>query len=213
MLSRICGYLQSTLVAGNRADRLAYLLASTLEDGDRVLDVGAGDGRISQLIFDQKPSVSIEGIDVLLQKDSFMPVRQFDGSRIPYEDNSFDVVVFVDVLHHTDNGVTLLREARRVAKRAIVIKDHTCDGFFAFRTLQFMDYFGNAYCGVNLPYLYWSKRRWDQVFAELQLTVREWKSKLQLYPIPASWLFERSLHFVAVLEPQESRADDHPIQR
>lgn len=208
MLSRICGYLQSAFVAGNRADRLAYLLASTLEDRDRVLDVGAGDGRISRQIFDQRPSVSIEGIDVLLQQDSFMPVRQFDGSRIPYEDNSFDVVLFVDVLHHTDNAVTLLREARRVATRAIVIKDHTCDGFFAFRTLQIMDYFGNAYCGVHLPYLYWPKRRWDHVFAELQLTVREWQSKLQLYPIPARWLFDRSLHFVAVLEFQESMTDD-----
>jgi 2-polyprenyl-3-methyl-5-hydroxy-6-metoxy-1,4-benzoquinol methylase len=41
---------------------------------------------------------------------------------LSYTKASFDVVMFVDVLHHTKDPMVLLREARRVARRAIVVK-------------------------------------------------------------------------------------------
>ena len=46
--------------------------------------------------------------------------------------------MFVDVLHLTDDPVLLLREAARVARNTIVIKDHTLDGFAAAATVRFM---------------------------------------------------------------------------
>ena len=42
----------------------------------------------------------------------------------------------VDVLHHTDDPMILMREAMRVTRQAILIKHHTLDGLFAGPTLR-----------------------------------------------------------------------------
>jgi len=67
--------------------------------------------------------VVITGIDVLVRDHAHGPVVKFDGTSIPFPDRSFDTLVFVDVLHHTNDPVLLLREAARVARNTIVIKD------------------------------------------------------------------------------------------
>ncbi len=115
---------------------LGTALADLLDDGARVLDIGCGDGFIDKQIGKARPDLTISGIDVLLRPDTHIPVELFDGTTIPYGDASVDVVMFVDVLHHTDDPEVLLREARRVARRAIVLKDHTRDGLLAFLSGQ-----------------------------------------------------------------------------
>ena len=65
--------------------------------------------------------------------------------RLPCADAGADVVLFVDVLHHTSDPLPLLAEARRVARQAIVIKDHLCDGWLADPTLRLMDWFGTPF--------------------------------------------------------------------
>lgn len=175
-------------------------LATLMPNGARVLDVGCGDGALAYSILQIRPDLEIRGIDVLIWKQTTILVDQFDGHVIPYDDESVDVVMFVNVLHHTEDPVGLLREATRVARRSIVIKDHTCDGLFANWTLRFMDWVGNIGLGVALPYEFWPKKRWMETFDKLGLKMSFWKSDLRLYPWPASWLFDRSLHFVASLD-------------
>ena len=63
-----------------------------------------------------------------------------------------------------------------------------------------MDWVGNAHHGVRLPYNYWSNMQWKSNFEKLNLVIDVWISKLSLYPKPASWLFDRKLHFVAKLK-------------
>ena len=64
--------------------------------------------------------------------------------------------MFVDVLHHTEDPMALLGEAVRVARKTIVVKDHTLNGFLAGPTLHFLDRVGNARHDVALPYNYTS---------------------------------------------------------
>ena len=183
-----------------RLIRLRDLLAENISAGERVLDVGCGDGQIASLIMHLRPDIDVRGIDVLVREKTKIPVSSFDGERFPFPDKSFDVVMFSDVLHHTKDPRVLLSEAARVSKRAIVLKDHTLDGPFAYSTLRFMDWVGNARHGVVLPYNYWPKRRWMETFNSMGLMVRNWKEDLRMYPFWADPVFGRSLHFVARLD-------------
>lgn len=193
------GRLHARHVADRRVARLADRLAPLLPAAARVLDVGCGDGAVARRIMDLRPDVQVSGVDVLMRPATAIPIEPFDGRHLPAGDRSVDTVMFVDVLHHTEDPRVLLREAQRVARRSIVIKDHTRNGWLARQTLQVMDWVGNAHHGVALPYTYWSGREWDAAFTELGLRIDRWTGRLGLYPLPASLFFDRSLHFTAVL--------------
>jgi SAM-dependent methyltransferase len=195
----LVGALHSRFVFGRRTLSLANHLANLIPPGSRILDVGCGDGTIDCLIMAGRPDISIEGIDPLLRPNARIPVRVFDGTTIPFPDRSFDVVMFVDVLHHTKDPRVLLREAARVG-HTVLIKDHFREGFLANETLRLMDWVGNARYGVALPYNYWSKSAWIVAFDELGLRPSTIKYRLNMYSIPLSWFFDRSLHFIALCE-------------
>jgi SAM-dependent methyltransferase len=194
------GALHDKLVFGRRVRVLAHHLAALIPPTAKVLDVGCGDGTVDQLILQQLPGVSIEGIDVLVRPVAKIPVAPFDGVRIPYPDSSFDVVMFIDVLHHTHDPLLLLQEAQRVGK-VILVKDHFRKGVLAGPTLRFMDWVGNAPHGVVLPYNYWSEKQWQDALRVVGLKQVETIVSLGLYPSPASWFFERRLHFISRFVP------------
>jgi SAM-dependent methyltransferase len=197
-MSTALGNLHAKVVFGRRVRILATHLASLIPKNSRILDVGCGDGTIDSLIVQQRPDVAIDGIDVLVRPRAHIPVKLFDGTTIPYPDGGFDAAMFIDVLHHTEDPLVLLREAARVAK-IVLIKDHFRDGLLSNATLRFMDWAGNAHHGVVLPYNYWSKAQWERAFSQLNLRATSIKNSLGLYPVPASWIFDRGLHFVARL--------------
>jgi SAM-dependent methyltransferase len=170
-----------------------------IPSNSKVLDVGCGDGRLARLIAEKRSDISIRGIDVFQRKDAAMPTQTFDGESIPYAEGSFDIVMFVDVLHHASQPLTLLREAARVARQAILIKDHLVERTLAYSTLRFMDWVGNARHRVALPNNYWTLAKWRRVLDDLGLNIDFWESNLRLYPFPADLIFGRSLHFFALL--------------
>ena len=189
------------LVHLHRVDVLARHLADLLPRGGSVLDVGAGDGRLANRVAQLRPDLRLSGVDVLVRDDAQIPVRQFDGTHLPFESDAFDAVIMIDVVHHATDQRALLREAARVASGVVVIKDHVVRGVLARPTLRFMDWVGNARHGVALPYAYWSEEQWRERCDRLGLRVITRRDRLGLYPWPASLLFERGLHFIAVLQP------------
>jgi SAM-dependent methyltransferase len=182
-----------------RIQRLTGHLAAVLPRNARVLDVGAGSGDIAWMINQIRPDLTIEGIDVLVRPNTRIPVRAFDGKTIPAADASWDVCMFVDVLHHCDDPAASLREAARVARHAIVIKDHQAANALDHRILRFMDWFGNRGHNVVLPYNYWSPIQWRDAFESLGLRAEVFNERLHLYPFPFTFLFDRRLHFISRL--------------
>jgi ubiquinone/menaquinone biosynthesis C-methylase UbiE len=181
---RMVGATHGKLVHDRRVQMLACAIAPLIEPRWTVLDVGCGDGRLAALIRDQVAGIRIEGYDLLVRQDAAIPVRPFDGRRIPQADRSVDAVMMVDVLHHTEDPTVLLREAARVATKAIILKDHRLSRPLAGPTLRFMDWLGKR-----------------EAWAALGLEVDHYQTRIGLYPLAARWLFEPGLHFVARLTP------------
>ena len=192
--------LHGQYIHSRRVRVLCESLSDDIPPNAKVLDVGCGDGLLASLIMNDRPDVEISGIDVLARSQTKIPVSLFDGMTIPFPDNSYDAVMFVDVLHHTRDPMVLLREAVRVARKTILIKDHHLNGLLAGPTLRFMDYVGNARHGVSLPYYYWPEQKWLEAFSTLGVRVGRCRKDLRLYPRPMSWVFDRSLHFVRRLD-------------
>jgi len=187
-------------VFDRRVRVLVSHLSQLLSIGAAVLDVGCGDGTISRLLMHERPDLKVEGVDVLVRPNARIQVREYDGRELPYTSASFDEVIVVDVVHHANDPDLLVRELERVARKAVIIKDHNLEGVAAFQTLRFMDWVGNDRHGVSLPYNYWSPERWREAFADSRLLVSEYRTDLGLYPLWADWVFGRGLHFLARLE-------------
>ena len=93
----------------------------------RVLEVGAGEGEISTRIRERFPDaivVSIDLHDPALGKEweargamgAFADVR-----RLPFPDDSFDLVLGIEVLEHVIGPEGALAEIRRVGRDAVVL--------------------------------------------------------------------------------------------
>jgi SAM-dependent methyltransferase len=188
------------LVLRRRFRVLAEMLAAHIPPGATVLDIGCGPGTIGGLIRQQNPTATVRGLEVAARPACAIAFDLYDGRTLPQPDNSVDVCMFVDVLHHTGNIAGLLEESCRVSRRHILIKDHLSESRWDYETLKFMDWVGNRPHGVALPYNYLSRREWQELFASCKLALRAWSTEVPLYPFPFSLLFGRRLHFIALLE-------------
>ncbi|MBI5021996.1 MAG: class I SAM-dependent methyltransferase [Ignavibacteriales bacterium] len=91
-----------------------------------LLDVGTGTGIFAEAF--TKHKIQVTGIDPNIElleiAKSIVPEAQFQkgvAEDIPYPDDSFDIVILIHVLHETDNIFKALTEAKRVARKRVVV--------------------------------------------------------------------------------------------
>lgn len=94
---------------------MAIEIARVIPTGSRVLDFGCGNGFIAHHL-SSILQTTVVGLDVRNASETPIEFVPFDGQRLPFENNSFDVVLFCYVLHHAPDAVELLKEARRVLR-------------------------------------------------------------------------------------------------
>jgi SAM-dependent methyltransferase len=93
--------------------------------GKRVLDVGCGAG--TDLLRFAKGGAVVTGVDispsaVALARENFAQqgleadIREADGERLPFADDTFDLVYAHGVVQYTPDGRALVNECRRVVK-------------------------------------------------------------------------------------------------
>jgi len=96
-----------------------------------ILDVGAGTGRTIAYLKQKRPDIRVVGIEpvaelreVGYQKNiSRKELIEGDATKMPFPDNSFDLVCEFAVLHHIRTPDNAVREMLRVANKAVFISD------------------------------------------------------------------------------------------
>jgi SAM-dependent methyltransferase len=95
----------------------------------KVLEVGAGDGSILTYLADQNfapeyhaVEISESGVEHTLARNisGLKSVQLFDGYKLPFANDSFDLIILSHVLEHVEHERILLRELKRVARHCII---------------------------------------------------------------------------------------------
>lgn len=97
--------------------------------GNNLLDVGCGTGTLTKLIAEKSPKHTVIGLDAdqtaldisqkkVIGKDLNISFRQGFGQKMPFDENSFDIVVSSLFFHHLNSSAKLatLTEIRRLLK-------------------------------------------------------------------------------------------------
>lgn len=199
---RLVGKFHGKVVVQRRIAVLAEKLGAMIAPGSRLLDIGCGDGKLAALLRDAVPGLKVEGVEVHPRNGCAIPCRYFDGSHLPFPDRCFDCCLLVDVIHHMKDPLPLLRDACRVSRQFLAVKDHLAENALDHWTLRLMDWVGNRPHGVALPYAYLSAAQWQELYQQLGLSVERTALDLPLYPAGFSMIFGRNLHFISLLRKQ-----------
>lgn len=156
----------------NRSEKLLDwrygLVADHVQDGEHVLDLGAGTGWVGKRLVERK-GCTVHLVDVLDCNETDLPLTKYDGKSIPFPDKSCDAVSLVFVLHHAVNQEEILREAARVARRRIIIVEDTPKNLVERCIDQACDSFMSLEHGFYNPATYRSVPQWHRIFAGLNL--------------------------------------------
>jgi ubiquinone/menaquinone biosynthesis C-methylase UbiE len=105
------------------ADTLRHA-ARFLTPGTRVLDIGCGMGYALEVLSEEY-GIDAFGCDVVPSTHRIRKFCRFDGNNLPFADKSVDVAMLIFVLHHAEDPAILLREAARIARRAVMVVEDT----------------------------------------------------------------------------------------
>ena len=121
-------HTQTTPLPASLRDHYEWLLARAAAPPSRLLDIGAGQGRLLAMA-SEVVRESLVGIDPKHpgQRPDHPIARVVgDGQRLPFADNTFDLVVETETLEWVRDPVSLLREAARVCTPdGLVVSDDT----------------------------------------------------------------------------------------
>jgi len=174
----------------------------------RCMDVGCGDLGILERIQNAVPETVWQGLDIYDLPRSFSGdpkwkcYRKFNGRDFPLEDNSIDIVLFSDMLHHANENIPyLMKEAHRVGK-TVIIKDSFEYSLYSRFMLMGMDIVGNWGYGVPLPKKYFTIESFKSLCQNSGFRIIEMEIGVQIYghlPILRN-ILRPEWHFFAVLE-------------
>ncbi len=105
---------------GGRPNEIFVTASAALQGGDRILDIGCGDGTFSLYIKDKFRK--IYGVEIakeaahFAQRQGMFPSVMDVNMSLPYKDNTFDAVTCLEVIEHLLNPCCLLSEMYRVLR-------------------------------------------------------------------------------------------------
>lgn len=94
-------------------------MRAELRPGARVLDIGVGSGRAIRILHDYEPEAEYYGVDLAIAPAGVTPpcpMAAGDARRLPFPDDTFDLVFSIGCIEHFAESEQSVREHARVVK-------------------------------------------------------------------------------------------------
>jgi SAM-dependent methyltransferase len=151
------------------AEKMCSQMEGFIKNGEKVLDLGCGSGILAKTL-KEKFNVKILGLDIKDRRIFKIPFQIYDGERIPFPDDFFNSVLISFVLHHTKDPISILKEAKRVAKRIIIFEDLP-EGFFG-KIYCFLHWISwNLFFEKSSKFNFHREKDWEEIFKNLGLKI------------------------------------------
>tara|TARA_R110002072_G_scaffold117281_10_gene248254 strand:- start:2124 stop:2717 length:594 start_codon:yes stop_codon:yes gene_type:complete len=152
-----------------RAQTKKDLFKEYIPSHSKIIDIGTGSGQFSLILKEDGHQITSVDIKDKTNTNLITPTV-YDGEKLPFENNCFDISMLITVLHHCPNPEKVFQEAVRVSKsRIFVLEDVYTNKLMKYLTwgmdsLMNLEFFGH-------PHTNKSEGEWEALFMENNLTV------------------------------------------
>lgn len=105
---------------------LTKQLIKSINDCKTIIDVGCGPGTYCNYFYEK--GYKVTGVDyakevIKLAKKNYpkIPFKLANGNKLPFKDNSFDIVLSIGVLQCLYNYKSFIKELKRITKKHLII--------------------------------------------------------------------------------------------
>jgi len=134
--------------------------------GEKILDLGAGNGLLALEIKEQLDKEVIL-VDVLDYNRTDLPLLLYNAEgNVPLADKEVDTTILYTVLHHASDPEHLLKEATRATKKRLIIMEGYIEEDGIWMTNSFFDWFYNRVVGdedINVPLNFLKIKGWEKM--------------------------------------------------
>lgn len=174
----------------NRHQLIVENYKNWISNNDRVLDVGCGNCIVAEKL-NKEIGCEIIGTDILDYCFSRIPFKKMTKeNRIPFKDDSFDITMLNDVLHHTDYQKELILECLRVSKKLLIFETKKS------LLVRFGDFIASRLVcpKMNTPLNFRTFYEWNELFNRMKLNIKNSKinkPSLQMPVVTFAFLIEK----------------------
>lgn len=123
-------------------EQVDYALVDFVQQhaGPQLLDLGCGLGGYSKVLAER--GFDVRAFDVVPEyveraRELGVAAELYDGERLPLADGSVDTAILLEVIEHLEDPARLLGEARRVARRGVLVTTPNCTQSFGRVPIEF----------------------------------------------------------------------------
>ena len=153
-----------------RANDIFGKIKPFLNKKSHILDIGAGTCNVCEILLEEGYNIVPLDIQDLSFVNNIKPIL-YDGDKIPFDDNKFDIALILMVLHHISYPDRIIEEAKRVSRRIIIMEDIYTNIFHKYIT-YFLDSLLNLEF-IGHPHTNKNDKLWKETFGRLGLKIVE----------------------------------------